>query len=95
MAKLELDDAERWSLEQNFALSTDSAGDEVFVGLTREETLFLLGYRRTSRQLRAASKRPPPEDRERATQLREKHEHARLQIIGTMALKGSLGPTSH
>jgi hypothetical protein len=93
---LELSDVERWGAEQNRALARDLDGNEVFVGLNREESLFFVGYRRmTSLPLRAAGLRPSQADRKRASELRQKHEIARLQVIGAMVEKENFGPTSH
>lgn|SRR5690606_37695298 len=94
--ELELDDGERMALRQNRALGTDKAGNEIFVGLSREESLDYLAYRRqSSLVMRAAGIRPDKERRLHGMALREKHERARLQIVGTMIEKENFGGTEH
>lgn len=68
--------AERSYLEDRRMLSTDSAGREVFRGLTLEESRVFWGFIRDGAMEIAAS-----EERDRYLDLYMEHEKARLQII--------------
>jgi len=70
-------DAERASLKQLGAIVPDSRGREVLAGLTLEETKFYMQYVR----LRILN-RDNPEDGEKYLGLHEKHERARLGVVG-------------
>jgi hypothetical protein len=70
-------DADRAYLAEMRSITTDSQGREVLVGLTWEETAFYMEYARqringTHRQ----------DDGGRYFELHEKHEFARLSVLG-------------
>ena len=68
---------ERAYLMEMRALTTDSCGQEIFVGLTHEESIFYANYSRDS--LRGTAS---PDDSEKYLALNQKHEIARLAVIG-------------
>jgi hypothetical protein len=74
MIKLLLSAAERDHLEWNRGLTTDAGGNEVFCGLTAEESAELLNLR----------SRPKPLDsktQDRRIFLNNKHEMARIAVV--------------
>ena len=73
---IDLDDGERAYLVEMRALSTDSNGQEVFVGLTSEETAFYVAHNK-----RALVGGTDPDETDRYLELNEKHEAARLGVI--------------
>lgn len=93
--ELDLTKEQRWYLREIHALTTDSAGREVLVGLTRDESIEYLRHQQTRQSLRDEGRRPEPEERDRFSALRDRHEQARLQVCGVMADKENNGPTSH
>ena len=76
------------------SIATDSAGREVLVGLTFEETEWYFSYtaRRSSDQPRPAGH---ADDRRRYLALHQKHEKARFQVLGAEIQKRTDNPTSH
>ena len=74
---LDLSDSEREQLTEMRALSYDSDGREVFIGLTQEETIRYLQHRRKFR-----TGQRDREARAEYLQLHDKHERARLQVLG-------------
>lgn len=83
-------DAERIYLTEMHSLATDTEGNEVLVGLTLEETAFLMEHRRKF----AAGDRDR-ENRARARELSDRHQVARLQVVGAIIEKTNFSPTSH
>ena len=77
---IEFSDAERAYLNEMRMLTTDANGQDVFVGLTPDETDFYVSYSRLSLAGTAN-----PDDADRYLELNEKHEQARLSIIGAEA----------
>lgn len=73
--KLPLTHAERDFMRSSHALTCDVDGNEVLVGLSRDESLFLLRYTLDSSLGRAPLRQ---EERTRFQWLHEKHERARL-----------------
>jgi hypothetical protein len=85
----EFSDSERvWHTEMR-GISTDEHGREVLAGLTMEETAFYMSRTRS----RASGVHDNPNSRTRFLELREKHERARLQVIGAeIELRGENPP---
>ena len=71
-------DADRNYLTEMRALSTDSAGREVLVGLTFEETDFYMEY--SNKRMQGQMDGP---NSKRYLELHEQHERARLEVLGT------------
>jgi hypothetical protein len=75
----EFSDSERvWHTEMR-GISTDEQGREVLVGLTMEETVF---YVTRTRNRGSGVRDSDPGNRARFLELGQKHERARLQVIG-------------
>lgn len=70
-------DAERNFLNEISALSTDSKGREILVGLTIEETIFYMEYAQKRIQGHHDS-----QNRDRYLELHDKHERARFAVLG-------------
>ena len=70
-------DADRTYLNGMRALSTDSAGREVLVGLSFEESEFYMAY--ANQRMQGHKDRP---NSKRYLELSEKHERARLEVLG-------------
>ena len=68
-------DADRDVLNEMRALSTDSEGREILVGLTIEETVFYMEYVRNRMQGHS-------QNGARYLELHEKHECARFAVLG-------------
>lgn len=88
--KLDLTEAERYSNEWRMALTEDADGREVLIGLTFDESALYISRKRHF----------SVGDRDRSTrtlwlELHEKHERARLQIVGAVAEKENTNPSSH
>ena len=75
--KFQFTDEEREAAEDNFALAVDARGREVLVGLTFEETAFVMNYRRAF-VLGVAQEE---ESRAQFVALNAKHEASRLQGV--------------
>lgn len=73
---IDLDESERAFLVEMRALTTDSNGQEVFVGLTAGETSYYLSY--TKRALIGGT---DSSETDRYLELHTKHEAARLSVI--------------
>ena len=71
-------DADRVYLNEMRALTTNSEGEEVLVGLTHQETKFFMEF---SNKRLSGSQRSSDEDRDRYLNLNEKHEKERLSIL--------------
>jgi hypothetical protein len=75
----EFSDQERaWHTEMR-GISTDEHGREVLVGLTMEETVF---YMSRARNRASGVRNSDPDNRTCFLGLHQKHELARLQVIG-------------
>lgn len=74
---LDLSDSERDHLTAMRALSYDSEGREIFVGLTNEETARYLQHRRNF-----ISGQRDRDGRDEYLRLHDKHEQARFQVLG-------------
>jgi hypothetical protein len=77
---LKLTDDERSAKRSFQALSVDDEGNEVYVGLSREESEWMLDYERKYAPGRTRS--PERDEKKRHIELHEKHELARLRAIG-------------
>ena len=73
---------ERIGLIEDRALAVDPEGREVLVGLTHYETVIFMEYRRAWVRERLAGIHRSEEQRERHRVYSEKHELARLAVIG-------------
>lgn len=87
---IDFGDDERAYLTEMRMLTKDSNGQEVFVGLTLEETEFYVTYGRQS--LLGVENR---NDADRYLELNEKHERARLNVIGAEAQLRVDNPSRH
>jgi hypothetical protein len=86
----EFTEHERQSLTMMRALAQDEQGREVLVGLTIEETEELMGHYR-----RFPKERVPDREKQRFRELHDKHEKARLEVIGSEAYLRSHEPPRH
>lgn len=83
-------DSERAHLREMRALATDALGREVLVGLTFEETAFYVTYGRD--RIKGISR---PDDGEKYLELHDKHERARLSVLGAENELRNDKPTRH
>ena len=74
----EFTESERAYLKEMRAISTDSQGREVLVGLTVEETALYMAHSRAF-----LSGNRDRDNRDAYLRLHDKHERARLEVIGT------------
>lgn len=81
-----MSDDERAFRSASQALALDANGDEILVGLTREESEWLVQDERGWLEARQSGTRQKA-DKARYLELRDKHEIARLQAIGLMHAK--------
>lgn len=72
-------DSEKVYLAELRAISTDEGGNEILVGLTLEETTWYMEY---SRRSLTADSDHSSESADRYLQLHDKHELARLGVVG-------------
>lgn len=79
--KLDITQGERAHLLETQALSLDRKGNEVLIGLTREESEWYLKDQQNWLEQRSSGTRSK-EDKARFLELSEKHERARLQGLG-------------
>jgi hypothetical protein len=86
-------DKHRAHLTEMRAIATDQDGREVLVGLTFEETEWYFDYQ--AQRLSGQRGRDHTTNRRRFLALYEKHEQARLQVIGAEFQKQTDNPTSH
>lgn len=86
--KLDLTDAERYSNEWRLALAVDDAGHETLIGLTVDESIFYIDRKR-----KFLSGNRDEAGRKLWLELNEKHERARLQIVGAVAEKENTNPS--
>jgi hypothetical protein len=90
-------DEERIPLVMARALSKDEEGREVLVGLTLDETSFVMERRRRFLAAIGTGERDrrDPASRDRFRELSEKHEKARLAVIGAEIDLRNENPTRH
>lgn len=82
--------SERAYLKEIRALSTDSQGREVLVGLTFDETVFYVTYiREQANDIRSR------DDNDKYLELHEKHERARITVLGAENQLQNNSPTRH
>lgn len=88
---LDISDADRAYLKELRALSTDALGNEVFVGLTLEESIrfALLSKRGLMSGNRSF------EDGEEYLTLQDKHEIARMRVLAAEHIVRAESPTKH
>jgi flagellar basal body rod protein FlgG len=81
---LELTTGEEEALTRDGALTTDSKGRLTLVGLTVEESIWYIEYKRQwlAERIDDTLHRKSREGRKRYLELYERHEFARLQVIG-------------
>lgn len=85
---LKLTDGERHYLLEMRAISTDSEGRDIFVGLTSEESE---RYHLLSNPLRQGTF----EEKDEYLALNEKHEKARHQVLAAEHIKRTESPSLH
>jgi len=83
-------DDERASLTEMRAITTDSKGQELLVGLTEEETAFYMEHSR-----RFLSGNRDRKDKARYLELHEKHERVRLSVLGAEVYVRNKNPPRH
>ena len=81
---------DRTFLTELRAITKDAQGREVLVGLTEQETAFYMEYSR--RRLKGEG---DPSGRDRYLELSEKHELARLSILGAEQQLRTENPSRH
>lgn len=80
MIRLNIDDADRELRLQNRALSLDEHGYEILIGLTRQESEWMVWY---GKQYGISRKYgPSTEEKRRHIELNERHNTARLLALG-------------
>ncbi|WP_353646538.1 hypothetical protein [Mesorhizobium sp. WSM2239] len=81
---LELTPGEEEALTRDRALTTDSKGRLTLVGLTVEESIWYVEHKRQwlAERIDDTLRRKSREGRKRYLELYERHEFARLQVIG-------------
>ena len=87
---IDLDESERAYLVEMRALTTDPKGQEVFVGLTADETAFYVGYGK-----RVLVGGPDTDETDKYLVLNEKHEAARLSVISAEVELRTDSPPRH
>lgn len=87
-------DRDRAFLTEMRAISTDSNGREVLVGLTADETDWYFAY--CDRRISGAHRGPNySDDPDRFLALDDEHERARLEVLGAEMQKRTNNPTAH
>ena len=86
----EFTEAERAHKTEMRAITKDSQGREVLVGLTFDETAFYMSFSR-----KFLSGDQDSEDSEVYLELHEKHEHARFEVIGAEHILRTENPPRH
>lgn len=87
---MEFTTGERAYLEEMRMLSTDNAGNEVYVGLTVEESAELYKFTRPSHSFNGDS-----EAQDRYLALDEKMQKARFAVLGAEMVVRDYNPTQH
>lgn len=80
MQPLDMLDEERATMFASHAFAVDAEGREILVGLSREESEWLVVDRRTWLEQRVRHRRSPA-DKRRSAALAERHEVARLKAV--------------
>ena len=95
MKELPLTPNERlWHTEMK-GLSTDAAGNEILVGLTVEESIFLLEYVRVRAERGPGYREYRNAHFAKYTELQNKHDIARLQVLQAESARKRDDPTAH
>lgn len=81
---------ERAYLDEMRMLSTDNAGNEIFVGLTVEESMAYYKFSRPSHRFNGDD-----EEQERYLSLNEKMQRARFAVLGAEMVARDHKPTKH
>lgn len=89
---LDLNDVERGYLTETRALSVNPAGEEVLVGLTVDETAFVLDH---MRRFLMSEREHDRERKKRFLDLHNKHEAARFAVLAAEIEKRNDNPTEH
>ncbi|MBX3572448.1 MAG: hypothetical protein KF694_08870 [Mesorhizobium sp.] len=95
MTELVLTEGEEAYFREMRSLSTDADGRAILAGLTVDESVWLVEYRRR-RFLQRSGKlqsHPSEDERRRAHELDEKHERVRLAVIGAEHILRTESPT--
>ncbi len=87
---LDLTVEEREELTLSGALAIDAAGQEILVGLTVEESMFLIEHRK-----RFLAGDRDYDSHKRSIELTIKHEASRLAVLGSKIQKRHKNPTFH
>ena len=97
MTELILTEGEDACFREMRSLSTDAEGRLILAGLTVEESVWLVEYRRRRFLQRGGQlqSRPSDEERRRAHALDEKHERVRLAVIGAEHILRTESPTKN
>lgn len=85
-------DDERSRLTDLYAISTDSHGQEVLVGLSIEETEFCMARRR---RFMTANRDHDRESKSKFVDLMKRHEAARLSVLGAAVQLRNENPPRH
>lgn len=88
---LDINDADRAYLNELRALSTDSFGNEIFVGLTLEESIRFAVL--SKRGLMSGNR--SFDDGEEYLALHDKHEMARMRVLAAEHVARTESPTKH
>jgi hypothetical protein len=83
-------EGERASLTEMRAITTDSKGQELLVGLNEEETAFCMEHRR-----KFLSGTRDRDNRARYLELNHRHELSRLAVLGTEIYVRNENPPRH
>lgn len=81
MRQLDLAGWQREAKNRDHCLSFDSTGREILVGLSREESEWLVRYERETAEALKAGSRVRRADRAQYLELHERHESARLTAL--------------
>jgi len=81
---------ERTYLTESRAITTDASGNEILVGLTSEETAFYMGYAR-----QRINGEHDHHSGKRYLELHNKHDMARIAVLGAEIQFRNENPTVH
>ena len=88
----ELSDSDREYFTEMRALTRDTQGREVLVGLTFEETVEYVTYSKSSMSGKTTY---DPEARDHYLELHDKHQRARFQVLGAEHVLRTENPVRH
>ena len=91
MKKLDMDDVERALENEMASLSTDEHGNEIFVGLDVAESVWVWQYRKDVGSEEGQNNRRA--DKKHYWALYEKHERARIKVVGAIIERDAFKPT--